>query len=113
MDDYPPHDNQNLFDDICASVRRITGRGPQIMSHSRLLHDLKITGDDAYELLDEIEKKYDVDWSGFVTKEYFPDEGKAIWWWLKDLLGIKDKAHKEMTVGDLVRAAKAGRWQEK
>lgn len=113
MDDCLTHDDESLFDDICATVRRIAGRGPQVTSHSRLLHDLRITGDDAYELLDEIEKKYDVTWGGFVTKEYFPDEGEAIWWWLKNLFGFKDKVHKEITVGDLVRAAKAGRWQEK
>jgi len=103
-----------MFDEIRAFVNQHIGNtNIELDRETRLYEDLKIDADDAFELLDAFRTKFIVDMSGFDFNEYFAPEGI-------DLIGAflsffkKNKASlKDLTLGDLEQAAKAGRWIEK
>ena len=87
-----------------------------IKMDSTLLGDLNIDGDDAYEIIEQIHKKYKPDLSCFVFKNYFREEPcfKGLIY-LYRLLRYKDihvaSNKKPMTVSMLVQACNAGVWQ--
>lgn len=51
-----------------------------ISMSSRIEEDLRITGDDAWELLEELDRKFQIDFEGFDFREYFYEEGEG--WYL-------------------------------
>jgi hypothetical protein len=48
-----------------------------LSAKTRLGEDLKIVGDDADEFLEEFARSFNVDMSGMVFNDYFPDEATA------------------------------------
>lgn len=77
---------------------------------TRLYKDLKIDGDDAFELLKIYEKKFNVDMQDFNYVDYFAPEGIDLLGALKRLFGLEKKKLKEITLGDMEKAALIGRW---
>ena len=100
---------------------------------TRIGEDLCITGDDAYEFLEDYMNKFDVDLSEsseFCFGEYFPDEVSAdecvyiakhskckvmkylsyiaFWSWITC---TKNRQYKSMTIQDLLDNAEKGVWK--
>ena len=74
-----------------------------------LYHDLRISGDDADELLESVKKDFGTKFEGFSFGSYFPSEGEQIGYTVSKLFGFKDKL-KRFTFGHLVEIVKAGHW---
>jgi len=72
---------------------------------SRLLHDLGIDGDDAYELLTEFSEVFQVDRAGFDFYRHFRIEPNIVTIWFGDNSRLVP-----VTIGELVRSARSGRW---
>lgn len=72
-------------------------------------HDLNITGDDADELMQEIEKKFGTRFDGFIFQDYFPDEFGSWPLWILRLFGRQPK-QKKLSVGHLVAVIDRGHW---
>lgn len=75
-----------------------------------IYHDLGIGGDDAGELLDEMQDKFGVLFDGFDFQKYFPNEHEIFWLHIAKLLGRTDKAHKPVSIGHLKQVVLRGKW---
>lgn len=88
-----------------------------------LAEDTGLWGEEAYVLLEEFARRFEVDMSGFPFDEYFGSDAlidiswKTICSWLLWLIGLRKRQDvywpwpkKPLTVGDLVEAAERGRW---
>ena len=96
--------------EVEAIVRRIT-RCREIAPTSRLFHDLGLSGDDAFEVLEEVGSKFGVTFSGFEFERYFPQEEEAFWAHLARVLGLRLR-REPLTVGHLAGVAARGAWFE-
>ena len=76
----------------------------RICSEARLVQDLKLDGDDAIDTLLEIAKQFDMDMTGFDAGLYFRSEPNLL-----SIFRSKRVPKKEITVGQLVDAARHGR----
>ncbi len=93
-----------------AIIRKFVGNRRAIESSTRLWHDLRISGDDADELLEDIHRQFGTNFFDFDIEPYFPDE-------LEGLYGpVTEWLHpgrwKAFTFGHLVQVVKAGKWFE-
>jgi hypothetical protein len=94
---------------IIQIVARKAGKRPrQITLETRLLHDLGLYGDDAEEVLSEIEKEFHVDYGGFQFDRYFFREGFALWLAPGFLYRRLIERKQPLTVAMLVRIARGG-----
>lgn len=84
----------------------------EINRDTKLVSDLKITGDDAEEFFLAFAKEFDVDVSEFKIGDYFGDEEDFVSGAIKDLFRNKEKGRKPLTIGQLEKAAIAGRLEE-
>jgi acyl carrier protein len=88
-------------------------RKEKVTSEARLLYDLRITGDDAVELLIAYGKEFNVDVSNFMAADYFEPEGDpilpAIVRWIT---GKPNPIMKVLTVDDLEKGIIAGKLDE-
>jgi acyl carrier protein len=85
----------------------------EINNETRVKEDLKINGDDADAFLIAFGKEFDVEVSKFKIDEYFDDEGEPILPAIIRMLTGKEKRKtKELTIGHLEKAVKAGRLDE-
>jgi Holliday junction resolvasome RuvABC DNA-binding subunit len=89
-------------------VSDISGRHG-IVDSMCLYHDLSISGDDAFELLDAIHKNFGTVFTDFHFESYFPNETEAIWYRIGKVFGFRDKK-KRLTFGHLLEVTKVGRW---
>lgn len=80
-----------------------------ITRDTKLISDLRITGDDADEFFLEFAKHFNVDVSNFKIGDFFGDEEDYITAAIKDIFRDKERGLKPITVGDLERAILAGR----
>lgn len=113
--------DDNLLNSVIDLIHRQTSIPKrEICKESRLLHDLKIFGDEAYVLIDLFIKEFNVEMSSFEFGKYFPYEGfseKEIIWALchpfskKNRLGPGDD-YPPITVGKLVTTAAVKKWSE-
>jgi hypothetical protein len=87
---------------------RTVRRSYPIISGTSLYPDLRIYGDDAYEILVEMHQKFGTDFSEFAFAQYFPLEG-GLGPWFQRLCG---KSWKPLTVGHLAAVLESGRWFE-
>lgn len=75
----------------------------QISASSRLVQDLKIDGDDAIDALLEISKQCGMEITHFDTSLYFRSEPNLL-----SIFRSKRSPQREMTVGQMVAAARQG-----
>lgn len=84
----------------------------QISRQTKLVSDLKITGDDAEDFFLAFSKEFNVDISRFKIGDYFGDEEDIVSSTLKDLFRDKEKGRKALTIGQLEQAIVFGRLDE-
>jgi len=101
----PP--SNDVEENILRIVRQF-GSGRTIPA-SELYHDLHIHGDDAGEMLEEIQQRYGTSFAGFNFTAYFPNETEALPRIVKRL-GFRDKAVGSFTVAHLIAVVRAGQW---
>jgi hypothetical protein len=77
-----------------------------IQGNQDIERDLGLTGDDAYDLIEDYGKVFNVDVSKFSFKEYFYDEGEQIIRMFHGLIGRYKR--KIFTVNDLLDGIEKG-----
>jgi len=106
------------FQNLVSIIRESQGfSGKDIITEASLLEkDLGITGDDGCELLEAIEEKFDISFTGpdgslrevFCLSEgqyLFHSEGMNLFWLITSFLGRDSENAKAITAGELYRAA--------
>jgi hypothetical protein len=104
MENFRSEDLQNI-------VKKISGVCGVVSDATRLYHDLSICGDDAVELLREVNQKFGTTFEEFEFYSYFPDETQAFILNICRLFGYVSRKN-YFTFGHLVQVVKAGRWFE-
>lgn len=93
---------------VLEEVHQIIGPEKLHLSQ-RLYHDLCITGDDAYELLENIQKRFGTKFDGLDFHEYFSAEPdiltSIIEKWFPSVI-----SEKPVTIRHLVEVVRAGQW---
>jgi hypothetical protein len=84
--------------------------GRKLNDTDRLYQDLLLTGDDAYELLAEIKRRFGTSFDTLDFAIYFGEGDRANW--LLHLNGYRDPNCRESTVGHLLNVIEAGHWFE-
>jgi len=77
---------------------------------TRIYEDLKIDGDDAFELLKSFEREFNVDMTDFEYNNYFAPEGIDLIGGLINIFKKNKKKLLPLTLGDLETVAKKGKW---
>lgn len=103
-----------IFERIVLLVEKKMGKYHHPKERTTCLEkDLGMSGDDAYEFLVEFGKTFDVDISTFEMGKYFYPEGDAILpGIIRAFTGKDNPKQKELTLGDLEKAAIMGRLGE-
>lgn len=104
-----PIEPVSLPAELDVILRQFCGKGVKLGLATRLHHDLRIDGDDAFELLQEIAAQYGTNFDEMVFTDFFPDETEAISYSLTSLIGWKSDK-KEFTLGHLIHVIEQGRW---
>ncbi|MCA9815505.1 MAG: DUF1493 family protein [Cyanobacteria bacterium HKST-UBA01] len=116
----PPGVDKSTYDRIVLLVEKHTGR-KTINPDSRIQHDLGADGQDAYDLMVELQDKFDVDMTNFVFDRHFGPE--AAWnpfVWIYWMICEREKLNKNctavkaipVTVMDLYDAAKTRKFPD-
>ena len=82
-------------------------RGEITREHA-LYHDLRVYGDDAYEIIADLHSKFGTTFEGFGFTTYFPTEGlfgDFFAWRLRD-------KRPQLTIGHLIAVVERGHWFE-
>jgi hypothetical protein len=101
---------ENTWERLLARLRKYAG-SVEINEETKVYHDLKISGDDALELLGDLRDEFGTDFSKLNFSEYFPEESEAFPEHLARLLG-SGAARKPLSVGHLLQVVRVGQWQE-
>ena len=112
----------SIDDQVKTFVAAAVAKSPnEIHPSATLLGDLGIDGDDADEFLSDFAKHFRVDMAGFVFADHFGTEGiypwqipRFVWNLIGELIGRdphETAGLKAVRVEDLIRAAKAKKWE--
>ncbi len=107
-----------MSDDIFESIKLLSEKKmgkyrKPLLRDTTLEKDLGMSGDDAVEFVLDFSKKFSVDVSKFEIKKYFFPEGDSILPAIMRLFtGKKNPKKRELKLGDLEKAAIAGRLDE-
>lgn len=104
----------SLADDrkfLIQAMRKYLLKGKTISDSDCIYHDLRIAGDDASELLQEVNEYRRIDWTGLKFQEYFSNDNEDSVIRILSWFGYRDKI-KRCTVGHLLQVMQAGRWFE-
>src|SRR3954462_15694735 len=100
----------DLEDRIRALVAEHTGVGPEkIRPETDVVDDLRIYGDDVWELVEAFSREFSVEMAGFRWYHHSGPEGcNPLWlfsppWWAR-------QAHVPIRLSDLVESARRGTW---
>lgn len=107
--------DEKLFSEIVLLIGSKAGRDHlSFQPSTRLERDLNIYRDDAYELLIDYGKKFNVDVSNFMFADYFDGEGYDPFGWIIDLFKMKIEhiPNKVLTIEHLIKGVKAGKLDE-
>ena len=99
-----------LEKEVYDLVESIGGRVKNGSLSSRLYHDFSLSGDDAWEFLEAFASKYNVEMKKFNFETFFVTEGDAMWLWMIEIFGWRDKKVVPVTVSHLVSVAEKGSW---
>ena len=98
-----------IRDIVLAMVHELTCYRGQLNDETRLLHDLSISGDEAWDLLSGVQKRFGTSLSGMNFEEFFPNESESIFYRRGRFLGL-GKPKRDFSLGHLLRIIKEGRW---
>jgi len=100
-----------IFETIKCFVENQRWQYPfEIERTTRIEKDLGISGDDAVEFIIAFSKQFNVNISDFMAEEYFDSEGdKILPLIIRFFTGEKKSKNKELKLGDLEKAIKAGK----
>ncbi len=90
-------------------LRQSLGKRTKLDLTTRLHHDLRIDGDDAFELLQKIAARYGTKFDAMAFADFFPDETEALSYRLTSLLGWKSDK-RSFTIGHLIDVIERGQW---
>lgn len=100
--------NNEIFEKVKSFIVEIRGNYKiNLDQETQLEKDLKITGDDASEFMEDFSMKFNVDISNLNLDEYFASEGTFSLY--KLIFSGRKTGKKTMTIGDLVRGVMAGK----
>jgi hypothetical protein len=87
--------------------------GIAITPETEIYRDLKMYGDDLFDLVSWAHREFGVHGS-FRLSDYAPLESpfKMLWDFLRKLIGKRERQYKSLTVQDVVDAIEAKRWPE-
>ena len=91
-------------------------RSKPLTRYTRLYEDLRIDGDDATDFFLAFQKQFKVDLTTLDLRKYFNDEGfdpVGISIFIRKIIGQTPppkKSSRSITLGDLERSIKAGKW---
>lgn len=88
--------------EVTTLLKKYMGRKERPEANQRLFHDLGLYGDDAWEFLDELSKRYGIAEPQFDGSEHFPNEGE-VWPWPFSIFGGRSNKWKPVTVVELVK----------
>ena len=101
---------QKVEDAVLRILQDIARPSKAISASTLIYQDLLISGDDATELIDRIQKECGTSFQGFPFGDYFPDETESLFYRFLHLFGRNSK--KNLTVGHLLKVVEAGKWYE-
>ena len=103
--------DNNILEKIKSFVEEQRWQYPFALERTtKVEKELKITGDEATEIIIAFGKQFNVDVSNFIAAEYFESEGDKIFPAIvRFFTGQKKVKNKELLLGDLERAVKAGK----
>lgn len=97
--------------DLIAIIRELFRFKEPLSEKTRLWHDLRLSGDDAYELLVDVRKKYGTSFESMDFGRYFPDETEGMFHSWAERFGMKSRFD-PVTLGHLLAVVRAGRWYD-
>jgi hypothetical protein len=102
--------DESVFDKLLSFVERERWKYKMPLSRStRLVQDLKMDGDDAYEFMEKYVSEFNLDYSAFNFDEYFSKEGFDLFGIIASIFKKKVETKKTLTLGDLERAIIRGK----
>ena len=101
---------ESIEAELIGIVQSATTVRRAITSADALYQDLWIMGDDAFELLERVSKRFGVSFAKLDFSSYFPDEAGALFNHLKAKLGWPDRKRRRLTVGHLASVVKRQEW---
>jgi alcohol dehydrogenase YqhD (iron-dependent ADH family) len=101
--------SDEILNDIKAFTQDQAGVDPKDITENIFLEkDLGIYGDDAVDYIIAFGKTFNVDVSKFMAADYFNGEGIDLF----SIFSKKKQEKKELSIGHLIKAIKAGRLDE-
>lgn len=100
-----------MIAEVVAAIQGITPTRKPITEDSAIWHDLRIGGDDAWELVEWVAKRYEVSFHDFKFSDYFPGETEwGLSWWLARKFGHPETKKRRLTVGHLFAVIDRACW---
>jgi len=106
-------DTDTAEPELIVMVQRMAGTCKPILRSAAIYHDLRIAGDDAYELFEMVATRFGTSFEGFDWPKYFPNETQiGPLWRLAEKLGHNETKWRRLTVGHLLAVIQRGVWFE-
>jgi hypothetical protein len=98
----------NAFEEVRLHVVRASG-SHKVLPQSRLWHDLRVGGDDAWELIEKLVDSFGTSFTSMAFSDFFPDETEAFGAHWGMVFGFRsDKT--PVTVQHLADVVERGHW---
>ncbi len=101
-----------VMEKLQAILERIVASSVNISEALEIYRDLGIAGDDAWDMIDEIQKQFGTRFEGLEFDKHFPGEQEALFLHIGKLFGLRKKIGKSLTFGHLVDVIEKGVWFE-
>ena len=82
----------------------------KLFINSRLEIDLGVTGDDVWEIIEDFESEFSVDWCKVDFSYYFHPETAGFFWSILNREKVINIKSFPITVGHLIKVAELGKW---
>jgi hypothetical protein len=93
---------------ILTILKEISVTNRKIERSTLVYHDLRISGDDAGDLIERISREFGTSFKGLHFPDYFPDETEAMFFRIYLFFGGRSK--KPLTVGHLMEVVERREW---
>jgi hypothetical protein len=103
-------DRATIERDLIPMIQRFGDSRKRVLLSAAIYHDLRIAGDDAGELLDEISKRFGTSFREMHFPTYFPIETEVFGSHWANVFGFKDKKRPRVTVEHLIAVIERGHW---